>query len=357
MASLKFISKGAYGCVFTPPLPCEGDSSSKKKPASSRRKKLISKLYTSMQDYHEEVRAYEVIEKIDPGHKWSLPLVDNCIAKMNVQAMDSEIMKCPKIESPKTTTSGSKYGQIILPNGGQTLRGYFSDGHVPLDRFLEIMEVILTALCDLNRHGYAHLDVKPDNILINANSKVYLIDYSLITHQDRLYDIKENKGLFAAKYVWYPPEFYIYYKFKTSPELWKSPQAEDLEYLTTRALYIFNDGTHGIRKASTFYKSQHGMFKNFVGEVAETIREGAPVDSVFHGMRTKADIYSTGIVFLNLFEKHRYRVNNRLYMPVLNLLHSMVNMNPFSRVSAEDALAKLVSIKSVYDVKTIKIKS
>jgi serine/threonine protein kinase len=63
---------------------------------------------------------------------------------------------------------------------GQTLREMIGDyATMPLNLALEITLDICSVLAYIHRQGIVHLDLKPENVIVNSESKVKLIDFGL----------------------------------------------------------------------------------------------------------------------------------------------------------------------------------
>lgn len=342
MASLKFVSKGAYGCVFTPPLPCEGET-----PRRANPNKHVGKLFLELDSFDEEVNAYTIVEKIDPARKWSLPLLDHCLTRLDATKYDEEIEKCPKLKRGRYSKKRpSLYGQVIMPYGGRPLDKVITEKRPSLQQFVGIMMTVLEAINDLDSQGYAHLDVKPSNILVADDGRVSLIDYSLLQKQQSIYDMDHNRHLFVEKYIWYPPEFYVFNKLnQILPNLTESLTNSDVNYIASRALYIYHVDKYGIKKSNTLYKSQLQSMTTFVSDISHACQDSKTHPGAMFGKLTsKVDIYSAGVVFLNIFEKCRYRASNKLYTPVLGLLHTMIESDPRNRIAPHLALSSLRNI-------------
>jgi len=59
---------------------------------------------------------------------------------------------------------------------GKTLAKAITDGKIPLDRVLEIASQICCGLWFAQSKGYAHGDLKPDNIMLDINGQVKILD-------------------------------------------------------------------------------------------------------------------------------------------------------------------------------------
>lgn len=68
--------------------------------------------------------------------------------------------------------------ELIL---GQTLRGRMRKGALTVEEAVGITRDVLEGLAALHRHGIAHRDVKPSNILLDREGRAKLADFGLVT--------------------------------------------------------------------------------------------------------------------------------------------------------------------------------
>ena len=66
----KFLGKGAYGCVYNPPIPCKGST-------ERRSDEYISKVMVR-REASKEMRESEFIREIDPDSEFALFGLDIC---------------------------------------------------------------------------------------------------------------------------------------------------------------------------------------------------------------------------------------------------------------------------------------
>lgn len=331
MAKEKYLNKGAYGCVYAPPIACKKHNSAKKNATSNS---LVGKLFADKNEFQEEMNAYEKVKQIDPDNLWSLPVVQSCQAR--ITKANPELIKCPHIN----VSSSKKYMQIILPNGGSTLKEIGEKGAIHMSDFLLYLKKVVDAVYSIDKHGYLHLDIKPQNILVSKEKKVYLIDYSLLRSKDNLYT-EDNEYLFKGNYIWYPPEFYIYYKLSkaTRQELEASSH---IDYISKRSLHVFNEEKYGISKIDrAFYTRQLKYAKEFVRGMGKVLLDNKSSSDVLYSVVDRIDTYSVGITFLNILEAQQQLRIHPYFRQLKTILRQMINANPSKRLTPSKAQARL----------------
>jgi len=62
---------------------------------------------------------------------------------------------------------------------GQTLKKVLSDGPMPLNEIIRVMDDMAGALTYAHQHGVLHRDIKPSNIVIDIHGEPFLTDFGL----------------------------------------------------------------------------------------------------------------------------------------------------------------------------------
>lgn len=171
----RFLGAGSYGCVFTPPLLCQGDRSKKSKYGT------VGKITLDILA-DQEMRVADRIRKVPmSSHYFLLPEPESC------QLAPEEEQKDPGIEECKGEM-GRKDNEILLENleqifepfGGSKNLFYFMDSKGLYSKqfsFIKTMRHLLEAGSMLLLAGVCHFDLHPGNFLLDKNLNLRIIDY------------------------------------------------------------------------------------------------------------------------------------------------------------------------------------
>ena len=100
--------------------------------------------------------------------------------------------------------NGTPYIIMQLATNG-SLRAMYPEGtKLPLPTILRYLQQIADALTYLHRRGLVHHDIKPENILLDANHRVLLADFGLATMIDKT--VPQHSEDFAGTLAYTAPE-------------------------------------------------------------------------------------------------------------------------------------------------------
>lgn len=314
---MPFVAAGTYGCVYEPAIPCK-KGSAKDSASRSRQKDAVSKVFGEHNDFYKEKNLQKVVISIDPKNKFTRPYYGDCEVDMTNQL---DALKCKHVDLNTTTM----YKQIIYKNGGNDLKNLLrTEGgdYIKLRKVLKGFLPIVKGLHLLSKHGYSHLDLKPDNILCNLTQSenksavLYLIDFGLMTELDNIFN-KRKSFILEHDYVVYPPEFkmYISKAYKSGYDFIES----------------FMDNFSVQYKVSDFgrvdaYKVMTEWINYSRQEQEDDLKDLSKV-SDFKKYANKIDIYSLGIILLLLFVWSR---SNSIKFA--ELIKSMIRFSPKKRI-------------------------
>ena len=207
----KFLGKGAYGCVYNPPIPCKGST-------ERRSDEYISKVMVR-REASKEMRESEVIREIDPDSEFALFGLDICPLDTVTVSEEGCLEDCDHLVDfvSKPDKEGnckvSRLSQLIMKNGGYSLDYKSSKNLFKIDpvNLLKPMYDIFVGIDKIKKAGYLHRDIKNPNLVYNEKlNKIYLIDFGLMEKIDETFatDLDWNH---EHDYPWYPPDWnYIF---------------------------------------------------------------------------------------------------------------------------------------------------
>lgn len=330
----EMISKGSYGCVYSPPLPC-----SDKPTTNVPRTGVVSKVFKDPLKADEEWDESFPLRKIDPKQQYFVyPMLKCKTTKSVVKANSTNpLTSCPFTATNQAQTV-STYGeddmsQLISLNGGQTLYDYMTkrykeDGGISFKEFIEIMIKVATALTVLNeKAGYAHQDIKPNNILINDKKEVRLIDFGFMTPNDKLLTLTNP---FLGKNYWiHPPEYWVMNKRLRNEPITEANLAEYRLKRLFQLNSVFSDEDH--EQISTMYTKFWPSLCEVENEYQDLINE-----KTFDVQ--KVDSYALGITLILLFQfVNTKTISQLVYQKFNNIVRSVTRPKCSKRYSITEA--------------------
>jgi serine/threonine protein kinase len=338
----KFIAAGAYGCVTAPPVKCIQHTKRTNNPLYDPETK-VGKVFDRSSKADEEKRKQEIIQQIDPKGKWTIPLHMWCLVR-DFSAKD-EKNKCHLLQDSPTKRNKA-YAQLIYEKGGKDLLKWVN--RAKKDKWSDVrkrnifvkmckaLRPIFVGLNDLHKNKYAHLDIKPGNILFDGN-KLFIIDFGLMDRITEIYDLKNTEMIHILQYdyPYYPPEFKI---------LGFRKESTDSTYHFSKFIKNFGFRSYQTKTSSRFanVKKQYDHF------FSKLLKNGKFNDDYLQKIisphTSKIDVYSLGEAFLEI---HRMLVvNDSLFtIQMKHLLKKMVDINCFTRPSWEEIIDMYDSFK------------
>lgn len=325
----EFLGSGNYGCVFMPPIDC-------KQPCSLKRNQTIGKVFENKAFFDEEVEKMKIVrDKIDKEEKFSIHFLKNCKIR---RLTKKDIKGMPETSSCKNISPFSY--QLIYPYGGIDLYTYLdtkkSDHASIFIKLFSSLESIIEGLIKIANSGYAHMDIKPTNILfIEKTQTSRLIDWGLM--RDLKYHIYTNyDSLLSFKYMFFPLELHVFNLLIQNKHVTKHELKEHLSSAI-----------------------QSGVFRECNIDVDEELQQlvaivknNSDYKTVFEQWKTKIDVYAMGITLFDLLStlKHDDSVHNDFKDVVSNIKHDLianaVHINPFLRSSPVEIYEDYMQIKN-----------
>ena len=380
----KLIGYGSYGCVFDPPLLCEGET--------ERKDGFISKLLRKT-DAKDEQKENEKINNIDPDFKWHLRSYNSCMPKL--PKGDDLAHTCPVIsdktkiailnENAKKGTDNSMlklYRNVIQEHGGTSVTKYINQTvekktsvevkHKQLIDLILQSENLLLGIKELYEKDMCHFDIKPDNVVYNEKTKRFnFIDFGLTR---KINKVKDFPSLYRAYWVWPLDAWMCYnpnYKSYIIPMLIPPPNISPFK----SAVMMRHETSYGKEVAKTFvanYKNSNPYIDclntgDKIKSYLDYIKANG-YDNLVRKISESIDTYSLGIVYLMMmvsFTGIKFNNNSPFlldskskYYNELNaindLIKVMVHSNSLERMRAPDVYKYFIdTIKPILLGKTV----
>jgi serine/threonine protein kinase len=338
MSSSKYISKGSYGCVFTPPFKC---LDSKIKTTNEQVAKIFYEENDLNIEFNKEKRQAEIIQQLDKKNKWTVKYHDYC--NVIIEPTD-ENKKCSYIKYRE------KKLQLIFDNGGITL----SKSKINFNKLILAFSELLLGIIKMNKNNYVHLDIKPDNILYNSElNKLSIIDFGLSfkieSNKNKLNNDKKGEIL-NHNYPYFPPEFKIYFK----------------KILNTGILNLDFDPVNNLKNKILLnydylnlqkYKSE--INANIEEEIINLIKKCEENIELFkinfdEKYIYKIDVYSLGISFIQIYLQQLIIINEEdkeLFDKFMEkIIIPITKIDPDDRYDAKKAKKELDSLLKEYKI-------
>lgn len=199
------LSSGSYGCVYSPPLPCDTE------PMKKTRSNDISKVFATEEEANSEWQKSILLKTIDPKRTYLLyPHIQCTTSTEAIQNNNVEGKECPLFENQADVKS--RYPQLISINGGMSLYDYMADMYhggnpIKMIDYVRLLVQVAKGIQLLNSKGYCHHDIKPNNILVDTNGIPRIIDFGFLT-ESKILPTDQNR--FLKKNYWiHPPEYWV----------------------------------------------------------------------------------------------------------------------------------------------------
>lgn len=332
----KFIGNGAYGCAFSPNLPC-------KREKYKARGDNIGKMFSTHSNaYYEEIRTSKLIKSMDPNNKFTIPYYGQCdVDKKSIQISD-EVSQCRLYDSQK------EQPQIIYKLGGLDLGKFCSNiDKYPgfcIDDWIVPLRSIIEGLVTIGQNQLIHNDIKPPNVLYEPNqNRLYLIDFGICTTFTKQIS---NDLLLTWPYSYYPLDYVVTYFMQ---ERNRDPLAQFIEKCKTqfeKSLSTMNKGL--LQRIQKFQQSKQNIY-SFTSSMY-TLSTKDYLQLFKDDFCNKIDIYSLGITIVECMQlldrqkQLRFR-NKKLWQSFeKNILKRMVQFDPRDRMTPSEALQAITNI-------------
>lgn len=343
------ISSGAYGCIFRPSLPCETDLSTNPVDTSSK----VSKVFEKETDSNKEWQETFALRNIDPTQKYFIYPITQCRVSRAKIIENENYMQCSWLKDIATNDNLPQtvsYPQLVSKFGGQTVYDYitgkFENGQqLYMQEYIDLLFRICTPIYYLNSKGFAHQDIKPNNLLIDSTGTVRLIDFGFMVSHDNMF---KSENQFLSKNYWiHPPEYEYAYHVNQSDNTMTD---KDIRKLIWKRIYQFasvfsKKDTHQIGYYFSWYwPSLIELEKQYL-QILVSMKN--MTDKQKKEFPLKSDCYALGVMMMYLVQFVKdFDMNSDFSKTYISLVHQMTHPDPSKRYSIEKVYRTLKKWKS-----------
>lgn len=382
MKKHSYLANGTYGCIIKPGIICHNFEERRFKGI-----KTISKLFASKEEWKDEVRIQLIVEnEIDKDSIFTVKMLEYCEKNSSILGEIDGIYKCGSLGN-----SDNKIYQIVYPFGGIDLNNLVVKFNVPevslnfrIDNALPSMINIFEGIEKMVNANYIHHDIKINNILYDINfNKFTLIDFGFFVKIEDTFDyraflLEEENPLF---FIFYPVEYNLMYYAYMNNSNYSKMDAKKLNlFLISEQLiplitticndkYKFKkeirDKINNIKKTLKFYLDNCSNIISFFSDASKDKLKPTKSDidnyiisiSQKHSInkidiRHKIDVYMFGncLLYFLLYSLINLNEENGIFkipLELFDLVLKMIDSNPFTRISIQQAIIEYKHIFSL----------
>jgi len=324
----KMIAEGGYGCVYYPPINCDG--------VQEQTKKYVSKIQKYNSSAKSEILIGDIIRSISHYNNFFAPVIHHC-KQIDLSKFSSSIVdKCDlfKKKNNKYIITKSEYV------GKYDIFEYIIHSENNKHLILNILATythLLKGIQKLISKNIVHYDLKGGNIMFNTFQNVpKIIDFGLSINMDNI-TVKNMKDFFyiyaTDYYIWAPEIHYLSYIANIN----SNPSKKDIHEI---AESIVKNNSSLINLYSTsFIKKYMDALKHFLLKF-----HGKTPSKVLEIMRKYYDTWDNYSISL-LFMKIIYYLNirgfsdNKFIIFFSQLLLQNIHPDPDRRLSIKDTIS------------------
>lgn len=172
----RFVARGTAGCVYRPHLPCH--SAFEVAPGTRTVGKLMLRSTDESDRARVEQMAHRIADAADPTGQYTVKLLGQCTVKptSDPETMDN-VRRCSAF------STAPLYNQLVYLDGGVDVFDYYlpnKDDKLTRPKmvdFLRRLPSLFRSLSDLRARGFAHNDVRLENVLVSEGRPLVLVDF------------------------------------------------------------------------------------------------------------------------------------------------------------------------------------
>lgn len=319
--------KGSYGCIYIPPLKCQGNN------GSPKMNYMLDKIM-DREPAEEEFRIAKRVSELPLSGNYFVVAQDICTPKPRNEQDENQIRNC-EILSKRHITS---MRILRMPFGGKVI----FDKQFDLSKIsiLDIFKHLLEGVSILNLHGVIHNDLHGGNILVDDNNVPRIIDFNKALFSYEPIAEKDLQFVYSASYTQISPDYHLMNgRVQNISEefLIKDFMIKRMRTLVNPLRVFFNITEENIQEQFDNFTEKSKSYKNL------------DIRGWFNSHWRTQDSWSLGVVFLEIiysfsffpsFESGLWARQKKQVLPVLEKLLSINPFNRFDCIQALDALDK-----------------
>jgi serine/threonine protein kinase len=321
-------------------------------------KDTVGKIFDSKNkdDFHKELIILRKLVLIENYTDFTVPVISASVISRREFTYEPTIIKALLNFKTSGDNDNDTLYQIVFRNGGVSVGNSSNILNICFSDFIQIVYSFYDGIKRLQEANIVHRDIKPVNILYDAdNKKLNIIDFGLACEPNMVYSFdKDHTYILSYMYMFNPPEFYIAYliidHMKNGNTLRKSiKMAFDTmtNYTSELQVYYFEHYYRYNRNEPYNIFSYQQAFAKFYETIQSLDDENKCNDfeKIFNEeMVFKSDIYSSSFVLKSL-KKYIIFENCQQREFFTGLFNMTSALNPYNRSNVNQILEYIDDIR------------
>jgi serine/threonine protein kinase len=343
----KLLGDGSFGCVFQPNIKCNKNTINLLNIKSSKQK--VSKIFIDNESVETENKFAKLVYKWDKSGQYFVVPEKICKTKLSNVKKNSKYSECTNLKYVNT----EYVSQIVMRHEGIDLKTIFktitnkpaivpfditSLERFPLSKWISLLGNVLEGINILHENGYAHLDIKVDNILYAIDdNKLRLFDFSISTEFENLYTYQKLR-IIKDRYFWYPFEFILIYYTKYESnynELFS-------EYMNS----LYSVGNLYADNFKIYHPTEEIIDK--INNMKKFVASNKKWFKILSSHKKKVDLYGLGMVCIyahNAFDFSTVSID--VLNKYMKFVKSITEIDTRERSTVKQAMLELSKIKTL----------